>query len=369
MKVPYLDLTVSQPDEKAALHEVLESLLTRGRIVAGPEVTEFESLMARVADSPHSVAVSSGTAAVWMALRLVGVGPGDEVITSALGWLGSINPIYVCGARPRFVDIRPDLNLSPEAVRKAITKKTRAILVVHYTGLPCPMDELMAISHEFGIPLVEDCAQSFGAKWRDRPVGSIGAAGAFSMNPMKLFGAIGECGAVTFAKDEWLHTARALRHNGLQDAESCLAPSLNLKPDTLQCGFLNARHKVLHRVMERREENAQRYRKGIGHLVTVPSAPPEVTRVYYTYMIRAQRRDELQRHLASCGVESKVRHPVLLNEQEAYQDAYAQIGGLRDTPEADLARHEILCLPVHEKLTDEQVDHVITCVSDFYNRP
>ena len=360
MKVKFLDLTVS-PSEREILRKILDDILARGQIVGGTEVAAFENLMRKEARHPHALAVSSGTAAVWLALRLLGVGRGDEVITSALGWLGTVNPICVCGAIPRFVDINPDLNISPAAIRKTVSPKTKAILAVHYTGYPCDMDAILKIAEEFGLSVIEDCAQSCGAHWHDRPVGSMGDVGAFSMNPMKLFSAFGECGAVVFNNSDWLEKAYALRHNGLYNGEYCFAPSLNLKPDTLQCGFLLAKYQCLESVIKRREENAMLYDKRLKGIVSLPATSVNVKRVYYTYTIRCTQRDRLQQFLMTKGIETKVRHPILLSEQNAY--AMNQISRV---PEANRARKEILCLPIHENLTNEDVNYVADCIGEFY---
>lgn len=363
MRVPFLDLRVPDSEQRAALHAVLENILESGRVIPGKHTRNFEGLLRRESGLPHAVAVSSGTEAVWMALRLAGVSEGDEVITAALGWLGTINPIMACNAIPVFADIEPDLNLSPAAVREAITPNTRAIVAVHYTGHPCQMDELVQIAEEHGLALIEDCAQAYGATYRGKPVGSLGDVGAFSMNPMKLFSGIGEAGGVVFQDDAWLETAHALRHNGLYNEEYCLAPSLNLKPDELQSGFLVAKRDWLDQVQDARRNHAQYYDEHLKPAVIPAARNPEDERVYYTYMIRAERRDELQAFLAEREIESKVRHPVLLNEQKAYA-----IAPSRPTPEAEKARDDILCLPIHEKLVQEQLEFVVQSVHEFYER-
>lgn len=365
MKVPFLDLKVYDTNERADVHAVIDSIMDSGRVVMGRMIESFEQLLKEHCGVANAVAVSSGTDALWLALKLARIGLGDEVITSAMGWLATPNAICMNGAVPVFVDIDRDLNISPISIEKAITNRTKAILVVHYTGKPCKMDEILNIAKRHGLLVIEDVAQAFGAKYKGKSLGSLGDVGAFSMNPMKLFGGLGETGAIVFEQSNWAERARALRHNGLFQQEYANEASLNLKPDEFQCGLLSKRYPRVAQINNQRKMNALVYKELISDFVDIPCEDVSDERVYYTYMIRAKRRDDLQNFLTSKGVESKIRHPILLNEQVAYIGTTG-VGHALKTPEASQARKEILCLPIHEKLPESSVVYVAECIREFY---
>ncbi|HEX6513129.1 MAG TPA: DegT/DnrJ/EryC1/StrS family aminotransferase, partial [Chloroflexota bacterium] len=238
ISVPFLDLSVKDPDLKAELLQAVDRVLTHGRLVLGPEVQEFEARVAEAAQKQFAVGMGSGTDALYLALRSLDLGPGDEVITTALSWIATTNAMTLCGATPVWVDIGSDLNIDPARIEAAITPRTRAIVAVHFTGTLCDMDAILEIARRHGLMVVEDAAQAFTASVNGRNAGSFGRVSAFSMNPMKVFGAYGEAGAVATDDPELHEKLVSLRYNGTINREDCRYPSINGRLDTLQAAML-----------------------------------------------------------------------------------------------------------------------------------
>lgn len=252
MKVPFLDLRITDDKEKAELLGAIGNVFSHGRIVLGPEVKEFEEHMARYCGRRFAIGVNSGTDALYLALRAAGIGAGDEVITTSLSWIATANAIALTGATVVFADIQEDLNIDPVSIKKLITKKTKAIVPVHYTGKVCRMDEIMALARDHQLSVVEDASQAFGASNNGRKAGSFGALAAFSMNAMKVFASCGEAGAIVLDDEKMYHRLAALRYNGTVNREECIDVSLNGRIDTIQAAVLLKRLPRVDGIITRR---------------------------------------------------------------------------------------------------------------------
>lgn len=361
--IPFLDLRVTNAGERQEIMEAVEKVLDHGQIVLGPEVMELEERIAAACSRKFSVGVNSGTDALYLALRALGLGQGDEVITTAFSWIATANAIRLTGATPVFADIREDLNLDPASVESLITPNTRGVLAVHYTGKICAMSELQALTERYGLWLIEDAAQAFGARLNGRPAGSFGTMGCFSMNPMKVFAALGEAGMVVTDRGDLVVRLQALRYNGTVNRETCLEPSHNGRLDTLQAAILLRRLARFKAVIEKRRELAHAYHERLAHFVRVPLEAPGEEDVYYTYTIQTDRRNELMDHLEKMRIETKIRHPILMPEQPAYCE---QARGTWTRASAIIRR--ILCLPIHDKLTMHDIDRVSDGIRGFFAR-
>ena len=238
MKVPFLDLRVTHQDERRELLDAYARVLDHGRLVMGPEIEELESTIADDCDRRFCISVGSGTDAVYLGLRALGIGPGQEVITTSLSWIATANAIALTGATPVFADIGNDLNLSVESVEGLITKNTAAIISVNYTGRIADNDVLERVAMDHDLVLVEDASQSYGARLDERPSGAFGALSAMSHNPMKVFGATGEAGSVVVDDPALAEKLVELRYNGTVGRETCVEPSLNGRMDTVQAAAL-----------------------------------------------------------------------------------------------------------------------------------
>jgi dTDP-4-amino-4,6-dideoxygalactose transaminase len=360
-KVPFLDLRVVEESAREELIAAVDAVLRHGRLVMGPEVEELELAVAARCGRTHAVGVGSGTDALFLGLKSLGIGPGDEVITTSLSWIATANAIRLTGATPVFADVQEDLNIDPSSVEKLIGPHTRAIVPVHYTGKVCQMSALMELAEQHGLLVVEDASQAFDARYRGRKAGSFGAVGCFSMNPMKVFGACGEAGMVLTDRDDVYDRLVALRYNGTVNREECIEASLNGRLDTLQAAILLKRLKDVDRFVGRRREIASRYNAAFAGVVATPQEGDGEWDVYYTYTIRAPERDELKRFLEAKGVETKIQHPYLMPQQPAYRD-----GAKGEFPRARRLVREILSIPANEKLTPTDVDYVAACVREFY---
>ncbi len=362
--VRYRNLAVEDEAFRSRLVSVFERVLSHGQLIMGPEVEEFERTVAEYCGTRYSVGVASGTSAIYLALRALGVGPGDEVITTPMSWVATLNGINATGAMPVFADVRGDLNIDPAAVEAAITPKTRAIMPVHYTGRLCDMEAISRIAREHNLLVVEDAAQAMGAELPDgRRAGGFGDAGAFSLNPMKVLFGFGEAGAVTTSDAGVVKTLEALRYLGTENKEVCVDPELNHKIDALQAALLCESFKELARVLVARKNVARSYSQGLRDIVDCPEVPAEgdYSAIFFEYTIQADDRDSLQAYLAERGVETKVRHPILMPDQPAY--AHLERPHI---PQARRLVERILCLPCHEKLSDDELEFVIGSVKDFY---
>lgn len=362
-KVRFRDLSVSDPALRARLLAVVDELLRDGRLLMGPSVERWEQIVANYCGARYCVGVCSGTNALYLALRAFDIGPGDEVIVPALSWVATANAVALTGATPVFVDIGDDLNIDVSDAKAAITPKTRAILPVHYTGRLCDMRTIAALAQQHGLLVIEDASQAFGAADETGRAGSFGDAAAFSLNPMKLFPGFGEVGAVLVNDVAICERLRALRYVGTVNKEICVEPSLNHKIDTIQAAMMLVSFETVEPAIARRLEIARRYHERLKGLVGCPPPPRTSTdrrAVFFDFTIATPRRSGLRRFLEEKGIEVKVRHPLLMSQQPAYRHL-----DQRPLPNAKRLVKQILSLPIHEKLTDNQIDYVAEQLSDF----
>lgn len=363
MLVRFLDLRVTDSKEHSELLQAIGKVLSHGRIMLGPEVEELEGKVAAYCGRKYSVGMSSGTESLFLALKSLGIRHGDEVITTPLSFVASANAIVRTGASPVFADIREDLNIDPEAVRSLITAKTKAILPVHWTGKICEMTELTEIASKHELFLIEDASQAFGAKYHGKSAGGLGVLGCFSLNSMKVFAALGEAGIITTDSLELKEKLLSLRYNGLVGREACHEVGINGKIDTLQAAVLLYRLQSLEKNIQRRRDISEIYRKQLSEVVETPLEQAGCRDTYYTYTIRAENRDQLKLHLEQNGIETKIQHKPLIHHQPYYEGKY-----YAQCPLAEKLFEQVLCLPIHEKLTDEEVAYVISKVRGFYKR-
>jgi dTDP-4-amino-4,6-dideoxygalactose transaminase len=360
MKIPFLDLRVSNPIERENLLKEISSILEHGKLVMGPEIEIFEKQVANYCNRQYCVSVGSGTDALYLALRALDIGSGDEVITTSLSWIATANAISLTGAKPIFADINTDLNICSESVERLITSKTKAILVVNYTGKIADMDSLLIVAKKNNIFLIEDGSQSFGAKYKDKPCGSFGIISAISHNPMKVFGAIGEAGSILCNDEKIYNRLISLRYNGTINRETCVEPSLNGRMDTIQAAILVEKLKSLQEVIEMRQSNAQFYNQNLSEKILKPVCKIYEYDSYYTYTIKCDHRDELKSFLEENGIETKIQHLLLMPEQPAYKN-----NAIGEFTNAKLIVKKVLCLPIHEKLDKNQLNYVCENINSF----
>ncbi len=358
MKVPFVDLAAGirphRDDYLAAIAEVVDSAWFAG----GPAVARFEKAFAEHAGAAHCVAVSTGTDALILALRALGVGPGDEVITAPNSFFATAEAISLVGATPVFADVRDDtLTIDPDAVAAAITDKTRAVAPVHLFGQIAEMEPLEALCRDRGLLLLEDSAQAHGARRNGRRAGSIGDAAGFSFYPAKNLGAFGEGGAITTSSAEVADKARALRDHGQVGKHNHQYIGYNARLPTLLAACLELRLRYLDDYNTGRRRAAARYRDQLASAggVRLVHEDPAGEAVYHLMVVRVAERDRVAAALGEAGVATGVHYPVPIH----LQPAYAHLGlGAGSFPVAERAAGEILSLPIYPEITDEQVDYV-----------
>lgn len=364
-KIPYINLTEPHRRLKAELLEAVGRVLDCGGFILGEEVAAFEKEFAAYCGTRYAVGVANGTDAITLALKALGIGPGDEVITAPNSFLASASGIALAGARPVFVDVRDDFNLDPSLLEAAITPRTRAILPVHLTGRPADMDAILAVARKHKLAVVEDAAQAVGARYRNQRVGSFGVAGCFSLHPLKNLSACGDGGVIT-TNDEavYRHLLKA-RNHGLRSRDECEFWSLNSRLDALQAALVRVKLPHLDAWTEARRRNAAFYRERLGKVAQTPTELAHEFCVYHTFIIQTDRRDELQRHLAERGIETKIHYPIAIHAQDAARSLGYRPGSF---PVAERQVGRILSLPVFPELTAAQLEAVATAVCSFYRQ-
>ncbi len=361
-RIPFLSLVPGEDadDVRRAIDRVIE----RGWFVLGPEVGAFEQEFADACGAAHAVGVGTGTDAIALILRALGIGAGDEVITSPLSAAYSALAVIMAGARPVFADIDPRrATIDPARIAALVGPRTRAILPVHLYGQPADMAAIERVAARHNLAVVEDCCQAHLATSDGRPVGTIGVAGAFSFYPTKNLGALGDGGAVVTSDRALAERVRRLRNGGQTDRYHHEEPGINSRLDDIQAAVLRARLPRLSAWTERRRALAARYR------VQLAGAPVELLperdqgHVYHLFVVATGDRDALQAHLAADGVETLVHYPVSIPQQPALA---AQRPA--DCPVAARLCGAILSLPLHPALRDEEVDEVAAAVHAFQPR-
>lgn len=347
------------PEMRSAIERVLAS----GRFILGEEVVRFEEAFARLCGCRHGIGVASGTDALFLALKALGIGAGDEVITVANTFAATALAIAYTGATPVFVDIASDTHLiDPKAMAEAISQKTKAVIPVHLYGQCADMDAIMTIAGEHGLKVIEDACQAHGALYKGRPAGSLGHAAAFSFYPTKNLGAYGDAGMLTTNDAALNDQLRLLRNYGQTDRYHHIVKGYNSRLDELQAALLNAKLKHFETWTQRRQAIARRYDETLAGINLIPTKLEQgSTHVHHQYVIAVRNRDGLQAYLKEHGVATLIHYPVPLHRQAAFAEARVA-GDLRQT---ELRASQILSLPIHPWLSDAEVGYIITSILAF----
>jgi dTDP-4-amino-4,6-dideoxygalactose transaminase len=359
--VPIIDLRAQIASMEGELREAIDSVLEDVGFSNGPAVRRFEDAFAAYCDVPECVGVSSGTSALHLAMRVLGVGPGDDVVTVSMSFVATAWPILYLGARPVFVDIDPrSYTLDADRLEDALTDRAKAIVLVHLYGQCADMDPIMQIAARRGVPVVEDCAHAPGGEYKGRRAGSMGTLGCFSFYPTKNLGAFGEAGAVTTSDPELARRVRMLRDHGQTGRYMHNVVGYNYRMDGIQGAILSAKLRHLDSWNGRRRAIAAEYdRRLAGCRVELPREVTDGRHVYHLYVIRDRERDALAEALAARGVATSSHYPIPIHLQKPFRAAGLLAGDLAVTEE--LAR-TCLSLPLYPELRDEQVDQVVAAI-------
>ncbi|RIK29094.1 MAG: transcriptional regulator [Chloroflexi bacterium] len=363
--IPVLDLKAQYQTLEADIDAAIKHVLHSTEFVLGPEVRRLEQRIAEFCECKFGVGVASGTDALRLALAAVGVGPGDQVITTPFTFIATANTISHCGATPVFVDIDPQtFNLQPEQIASAITPRTKAIVPVHLYGHPAAMDALLEIAAAHGLYVIEDCAQAIGARYHGKRVGSFGHIGCLSFYPTKNLGAYGDGGMVVTNDSALAEKVDILRRQGGKQKYHAQILGFNSRLDSLQAAILNVKLDYLEGWNEKRRTLAQQYNvllKDVG--VVTPFEAPECVHVYHQYTIHAPQRDALAEYLKKRGIGSMVYYPIPIHLQELYASlGYPE----KSFPVSERASAEALSLPMYPELTASQQQEIAQSIGDFY---
>ncbi len=357
--IPVLDLARYDEDLKREIAARVQEVFSSGRFILGPANDEFEKRFAEAVGVRHALGVSSGTDALLVALMALGVGPGDEVVTSPFSFFASAGEIARLHARPVFADIEPTTyNLDPDRLAAAITPRTKAIIPVHLYGQAADMDAIVEVAGE--LPVLEDACQAVGATYRGRNVGTLGKMATFSFYPTKNLGAAGDAGAVTTGDDDLASLVSNLRLHGEAERYRHSRVGGNFRLDSMQAAVLLAKLPRLLEWTERRIAIAARYGEllwdaDVSGRITVPFVAPGRQHVFHQYVVRVRDRDRVRAKLAEEGIGTGVFYPIPLHLQECFADLGYREG---DFPQTEKAAREVLALPMFPQLTDAEIVRV-----------
>ncbi|MFD0621024.1 DegT/DnrJ/EryC1/StrS family aminotransferase [Paenibacillus sp. GCM10027629] len=362
--IPLLDLKASYQSIKEELLQAAEQVLEKGHYIMGPEVLEFEREIAQYIGVKYAISVANGTDALLLTLDALGIGPGDEVITTPYTFFATAEVISRLGATPVFVDIDRDTYLiQPESIEQAITPKTKAIIPVHLFGQPADMDEIGRIAKEHGLHVIEDACQALGASYQGKMAGSMGTAGCFSFFPTKNLGGFGDGGMIV-TNDEALYAkVKVLRVHGSNPKYYHAILGYNSRLDELQAALLRVKLRKLPEWTTARIQKAKCYDELLAHLpINRPAANKDREHVYHLYIIETEHRDALLARLNASGIDSGIYYPVPLHRQEVYRGLQYEEGSLPCSEDA--ARYG-LALPLYPELTDEDQQYVVDTIHTF----
>ena len=376
MHIPLLDLKAQyatiRDEIKPAIDEVLESQL----FILGEKVVKLEEAIANYSGSKFAVGVASGSDALLLALMALNVGYGDKVITTPYTFFATASAISRLGALPVFVDIDPETyNISPQKISAclktaAAKKKIKAIMPVHLFGQCADMDPILTIAREQGLPVIEDAAQAIGSRYKERKAGSMGEFGCFSFFPSKNLGGFGDGGMVTTDNQTLAEKVGILRVHGSKPKYYHKVIGINSRLDALQAVALLVKIKYLDQWTAKRRKNADYYRErfqknGLGEFVGLPKVPEGNFHIYNQFVIRVNKRDELQKFLTQAGIGTEIYYPIPLHLQECFQYLGYKEG---EFPESEKAARETLALPIYPELTTAKQDYIVVKIKEFYCR-
>jgi len=357
------------PQQFADVEEIFAAIrahLTTCRLTLGPEVDEFERAFASLIGTSYAIGVGSGTDALALSLRALGIGYGDEVVTAANTFIATVGAINATGARPVLVDVTPGFTLDPAQLERAVTRKTKAIIPVHLTGEVADMDPILEVAKRHRLHVVEDACQAISAADRGRSAGTMGALGAFSLHPLKNLNVWGDAGVIVTSDPLLNDRLRLLRNHGLTNRDEVEVLGYNSRLDSIQAIVGNWLIRQVPDITNRRIANAAVYDAAFQALegdIALPPRRPEVRRVFHLYQAYARRRDELLDFLHAHGVEAKVHYPIPLPLQQGLAHLGYRPG---DFPETERQAASLVTLPVDQHLTEDELQYVIGMVREFY---
>jgi dTDP-4-amino-4,6-dideoxygalactose transaminase len=363
LKVPFVNLSAQYKEVENQLIDALRMVGNSGVYISGNRLLSFEKKIAEYCDSEYAIGVANGSDAIFLILKALGIGKGDEVITAANSFIATAWVIVATGATPVFADVDDDMNISPESIRSVITKKTKAIIPVHLTGRPAKIHEINEIANQNNIYVVEDSAQAIGARYRSKRVGSFGIAAGFSLHPLKNLGVYGDGGVITTSNSSLDSKLRKLRNHGLKNRDECQIWGYNSRLDELQAAFAEIKLNYLDEWNSKCKKIATTYSDGISNVVKTPIDMEHEDCVYHNFVIRTDERDSLMTYMLEKGIETRIHYPIPIHLQECAKDLGYKIG---DFPWVEKYSKQMISLPIYPDLKQDQILHVIYTVNNFF---
>lgn len=354
--IPMLDVKAQHEPIKEEIKQALKDILDSGQFILGPNVRAFEQEIVSYCNVKHAVGLASGTDALYLCLKALNIKQGDEVITTPFTFIATAEAITYVGATPVFVDIdRLTLNMDVSKIEERITQKTKAIIVVHLFGQPADMDEISALAKKYNLKIIEDCAQAFGAIYKDRPVGGIGDAGCFSFYPSKNLGAYGDGGMMITNHYDIYEKVNLLRNHGTVAPYRHRFIGYNSRLDEIQAAILRIKLRHIDEYNQKRRALAKIYTSILGGNVQCPIELKDRTPVYHQYTIRTKKREKVAAILKDNGISSVVYYPVPLHIQEAFNYLGYKQGAL---PESESAADEVMSIPIYPELEPQKAEFI-----------
>jgi dTDP-4-amino-4,6-dideoxygalactose transaminase len=366
MHIPFVDLKAQYSAIKTEIDEAIQSVINETAFIKGKYVDKFEKEYSEKYGAKHCISVANGTDAIYISLKTLGIGSGDEVITVANSWISTSETITQAGARPVFVDIDPDYyTINPELIEDKITAKTRAIIPVHLFGQPAEIDKIKLICEKHKLHLIEDCAQAHFAEYNGRKVGTFGIAGTFSFFPGKNLGAYGDAGAIITDDDHFARQARMYANHGALIKHKHEIEGINSRMDGIQAAVLSVKLKYISEWNSKRLQNALLYNQLLTTIdnIDVPKIRKKMKHIFHLYVVRAASREGLQKYLEEKGIATAVHYPTPLPFLPAYKYLNHEPA---DFPIAFDYMNKILSLPMYPELSADQISYIVDAINLFY---
>jgi dTDP-4-amino-4,6-dideoxygalactose transaminase len=364
MKIEVIDLKKRFQEEKYEIMKAIKKVLVKGNLVLTKEVETFEKKICTVVGAKYCLGLNSGTDALMMSLWAAGISKGDEVITSPISFIASASSIIHVGARPVFVDVKEDLNINPDLIEQAITKKTKAIMPVHWTGRLCDMDKIIKIAKKYNLLIIEDAAQAMGSYYKKKHSGTFGKISAFSTHPLKNLNAMGDGGFVVTNEKKFYEKIKLYRNHGLKGRDNVEIVGVNSRLDSLQAEILTFRLKRLKNIISRRSNNVKLYKKLISSKkVKIIETKENFIDAHVMFITLCDNRDELQKYLLKNNIQSLVYYKTPLHLHKATKFLGYKKG---DFPVAEKLTKQVLSFPHHQHLTKKEINQVANKINSFY---
>ena len=365
--IPFVDLKAQYFSIKSEIDAAIKNVINESAFIKGKYVQQFEKEYAEACGSKHCISCANGTDAIYITLKCLGIGPGDEVITVANTWISTAETISQSGARPVFVDIHPDYyTIDVTKIEEKINSNTKAIIPVHLFGQPVNMDIITDICNKYNLLLIEDCAQAHFAEWKGKKVGTFGVAGTFSFFPGKNLGAYGDAGAIITDDDIFADKARKFSNHGALKKHHHDFEGINSRLDGLQAAILSVKLHHIHVWSQKRFDIALHYNQLLNEIegITTPEIHKDVKHVFHLYVIRIEKRDQLRKFLNNKGISSGIHYPTPLPYLKAYEYLKHKTA---DFPIAYNYKDKILSLPIYPELGFAKVEYITSKIREFFN--